>query len=217
MKFIEKCYERCSWKMKTAVLLLLFLLSAILIQTRWGLHVDYLLTAGIYDGLHWYIWRSFFVFLSIFGFGSVIGFFYVSIILLVKERNLAAVWYVLFTVVLQVVVMGLKNFFWRVRPYEVYDSIVAFSTSMLDSFSFPSAHSAMAFFTAYFLARRFNYDFGRKFMIMGLAALIALSRVYIGVHYFIDVVAGAAIGLLIGRLAEYCWCKWVVDRNKMIS
>lgn len=213
MESIEKCYLRCDYWTKTAVLLLLFLLSVLLIQTRWGLQVDYLITEGIYDGLYWHIWRSFFVFLSVFGFGSAIGFFYVSIILLAKEKNLATVWYILFTVILEVVVLGCKNFFWRVRPYESYESIVAFSTSMLDQFSFPSAHSALAFFTAYFLAHRFKYNFAQKFIIAGLAVLIAISRIYIGVHYFLDVVAGAVIGLLIGMLAEYCWCRWITNKN----
>jgi len=38
-----------------------------------------------------------------------------------------------------------------------------------------------------------------KWFWLGFALLIALSRIYMGVHYFSDVVAGAFFGYLIGR------------------
>ena len=37
-----------------------------------------------------------------------------------------------------------------------------------------------------------------RWPVLGLAALIAFSRVYLGVHFWIDVLAGAALGLAIG-------------------
>lgn len=59
--------------------------------------------------------------------------------------------------------------------------------------SFPSDHSTAAFsisFAIYWMRRRFG-----SYM-LGLAAFTALSRVFIGVHFPADILAGAVIGFL---------------------
>jgi len=61
------------------------------------------------------------------------------------------------------------------------------------SHSFPSGHSATSFACAATLAR-FVSRRGQVVLYV-LAAGIAYSRVYVGVHYPLDVLAGAAIGL----------------------
>jgi membrane-associated phospholipid phosphatase len=63
--------------------------------------------------------------------------------------------------------------------------------------SFPSGHAMSAFAVAAalsVLAPRARWP------VLALAAAIAFSRVYLGVHYWIDVLAGAALGLAIGVL-----------------
>ena len=65
--------------------------------------------------------------------------------------------------------------------------------------SFPSGHATVAFACATVLALavpRLRWPF------YALAALIAGSRVYVGVHYPFDVVAGAILGILIGLLVR---------------
>jgi undecaprenyl-diphosphatase len=47
----------------------------------------------------------------------------------------------------------------------------------------------------------------------GLAALVALSRVYLGVHYWLDIAAGAALGVLIG-LATVRASTWAFARRR---
>ena len=66
------------------------------------------------------------------------------------------------------------------------------------SHSLPSGHSTTAFAAATILGAyfpRFRLPF------YALAALIAWSRVVVGVHYPLDVIAGALLGVALGLLA----------------
>jgi undecaprenyl-diphosphatase len=60
--------------------------------------------------------------------------------------------------------------------------------------SFPSGHAAMSFACATLLAWLTPLP---KVPLFALAALIAFSRVYNGVHYPLDVLGGAALGLAV--------------------
>lgn len=66
---------------------------------------------------------------------------------------------------------------------------------MPTSWSFPSGHtsSSFAFATAVF-ANNKKWGIGAYV----LAALIGFSRIYLGVHYFTDVLAGAVLGIVYG-------------------
>ncbi|MFH1867037.1 MAG: phosphatase PAP2 family protein [Patescibacteria group bacterium] len=60
----------------------------------------------------------------------------------------------------------------------------------LSAKSFPSDHAALAFVLAVGL-----WQLNRKWLLAFIiASIIALARVYVGVHYFSDVVVGALIG-----------------------
>jgi membrane-associated phospholipid phosphatase len=87
----------------------------------------------------------------------------------------------------------LKAIFDRSRPPEAIglDALVGVPGSP----SFPSGHAMSAFAVAgaiALLAPRLRWP------VLGVAAAIAFSRVYLGVHFWIDVLAGAALGLAIG-------------------
>jgi undecaprenyl-diphosphatase len=57
--------------------------------------------------------------------------------------------------------------------------------------SFPSGHAASSFACAYVLSKTVPR---LAPVVYALAALIAFSRVYVGVHYPLDVLAGAVLG-----------------------
>jgi undecaprenyl-diphosphatase len=61
--------------------------------------------------------------------------------------------------------------------------------------SFPSGHAATAFAAATVVAA---FHPRLRMPIFALAGLVALSRVYLGVHYWFDIVAGAVLGVVVG-------------------
>jgi membrane-associated phospholipid phosphatase len=65
------------------------------------------------------------------------------------------------------------------------------------SLSFPSGHSASAFATASVLQGQLGWKVGAP--AYGAAAWVAASRMHAKRHYFSDVIAGAAIGIMAGR------------------
>jgi len=67
-----------------------------------------------------------------------------------------------------------------------------------DDASFPSGHAANAFAGASVLARRLR---AQRVLWWSLALLIAYSRVYLGVHYPLDVIGGALPGFVCGTIA----------------
>ena len=85
----------------------------------------------------------------------------------------------------------LKNFFHRPRPNQLI------STTCPTDFSFPSGHAATAFAAATVLT---FFDKKRRFFYSTTAFLIAYSRIYLGCHYFLDVLGGGVIGVIIGKL-----------------
>lgn len=94
--------------------------------------------------------------------------------------------------------MMLKNLVQRVRPYEAIPGLFRIIEKQPE-WSFPSGHAASAFSTVggiFFAAKR-------KWIPIPLilyAALIGFSRLYVGVHYPSDVIAGALSGFIISLL-----------------
>lgn len=65
---------------------------------------------------------------------------------------------------------------------------------------YPSGHAAQAFLIAYLLNSYLAAPWYVQAGLYGLAGFVAWSRVYVGAHFPADVVAGAAIGFLLGVL-----------------
>ena len=86
----------------------------------------------------------------------------------------------------------LKNGIKRNRPCEVLSDVHG-RVSPSDRFSFPSGHTAAAFVIATLL----SYFYPLLSMpLFSWALLVGFSRIYLGVHYPTDILAGLFIGLL---------------------
>jgi undecaprenyl-diphosphatase len=82
----------------------------------------------------------------------------------------------------------------RERP-PLGDGDVQALVALPQSTSFPSGHAATAFAAATVVAA---FHPRLRVPVFALAGLVALSRVYLGVHYWLDILAGAALGVLVG-------------------
>ena len=71
----------------------------------------------------------------------------------------------------------------------------------VDASSFPSAHSARVSIMAFWLVIYSNVLLLKIFIIVA-AILVAYSRIYLKKHYFIDVLGGLALGIIV-NLATY--------------
>ena len=91
----------------------------------------------------------------------------------------------------------IKTVFRRVRPVRPAEALpgpLPFGMRVPITTSFPSGHAGSAFCAATILA-----DETDSIAWYALATVVAASRVYVRMHHATDVLAGAALGCLIGR------------------
>ena len=108
-----------------------------------------------------------------------------------------------------ILTFGLKDVVNRARPYVTYTDINPYRHNT--DASFPSGHTSYSFFTASSL----SLCYPKWYVIVPSylwAASVGYSRMYLGMHYPTDVLAGAAIGAGSAWLA-YQGNKWVQHRK----
>ncbi len=123
--------------------------------------------------------------------------------LALSRRSGAALFLIISAAGGQILNTALKLLYGRPRPES------ALRWLEIDSLSFPSGHStlsAVVYLTlAVLLARMTESKRQKTYLISSallLSFLVGLSRVYLGVHYPTDVVAGWALGI---AWAQLCW------------
>jgi membrane-associated phospholipid phosphatase len=100
-----------------------------------------------------------------------------------------------------IVNQGIKRLFDRERP--VHDGDRPHHLRRPLTSSFPSGHASAAFTAAVVLSQGRR---GRP-LFFAAAAVVASSRVYVRIHHASDVVAGATLGYLLGRVAVRVWAR----------
>lgn len=99
----------------------------------------------------------------------------------------------------------------RPRPFLTYPELTNLVAQ--GGYSFPSAHAMSSFAAAtvfYLFSRKHGHAaYGTPVLI--LAALIALSRLYVCVHYPSDVLCGTLLGIVIAIISV-----WLIKRSKVL-
>lgn len=91
----------------------------------------------------------------------------------------------------------LKPLIGRLRPFHVVDGLQ--NLVSIGGFSFPSGHTGCSFAAAAAVWRSISPRAGAA--ALALAVLIGFSRMYVGVHFPSDVLAGAALGCVCGLIS----------------
>ncbi|MDR2652861.1 MAG: phosphatase PAP2 family protein [Prevotellaceae bacterium] len=90
----------------------------------------------------------------------------------------------------------------RVRPCntaELQSMLHIVKNYTADSFSFVSSHAATSFAIAIFVHARLRKNY-ISILVFLWAFVYSYSRVYLGVHFFGDVLSGAILGMLFGKI-----------------
>lgn len=120
---------------------------------------------------------------------------FLVVLLMMRGRSYDAALFAITMIVAVVSLTILKNTFQIARP----------SSLLVDTkgWSFPSGHTTMAttffFMLVYSFLNRMKTVKGKTVLILGsilAAVLIGLSRLYLGAHWALDILAGIALGFL---------------------
>lgn len=146
------------------------------------------------EGMNWF-WES----ITTLGNGGWFWIFVAVILLLIpktRKTGIAALLALLIGALCTNVF--LKNIVARTRPYDAVSAIIPLIQRPTD-FSFPSGHTTASFACAFVCYHMLPKKYGIPALC--LAALIAFSRLYLGVHYPTDVLAGFLIALVSSMIA----------------
>ena len=107
------------------------------------------------------------------------------------EGRVENLWHVCWTFVLAEITTYLIRFFWhRPRPFVTLDHITKLINVPATEASWPSGHATAAFALAFGL---FMHNRKWGYPMIALAVIVSLSRVYVGVHYPSDIIAGCVV------------------------
>ncbi len=154
---------------------------------------------AIYENVHSAFLTMFFRIVTLLGEGGIFWIAVAVILLFFKKTRRSGICIGASLLIGVVVGNGIiKNVIARPRPYDAIEGIESV-VSHLSDYSFPSGHSLCCFEAATALAMNRT-----KWAIPAYvgAVLVAVSRLFLFVHYPTDVICGALLGVLFGVLGS---------------
>lgn len=137
-------------------------------------------------------------------FGSLIVWFVISAILFLfgGEKGKKVAILAIFALFLSSIAVGiLKYAVAEPRPFVTLAHVKVLAHDTLGNYtSFPSEHASGSFAFAVVVGLKYKINFlgGLRliYILLVFAALVGFSRIYVGVHYPLDVLFGAIIGII---------------------
>lgn len=168
--------------------------------------IDYNLLLWIQNNLRNDVATVLFRFITVLGNGGMIWILFDLLLLRKKETRAAGIAAAASLAIATILGVGvLKPLIARPRPFVSHPAIQALITE--SGYSFPSGHAITAFANATAIAAMTKKSY--SIPLFALAALIGFSRIYLGVHYPGDILAGAVLGILSGiavcKLIQVVW------------
>ena len=153
--------------------------------------------------LQYYFLTPIFIFITYLGdYGSIWLVIIICLLLHNKTRRIGLYALLAYALCLLITNGILKNVIGRERPFNVHSEIAPLINKPTD-YSFPSGHTTMAFTIALFLNNFCDNKKGRRMIL--LATLIAFSRLYLGVHFLSDIIAGFVVGWIIAKFVYWLY------------
>ena len=126
-----------------------------------------------------------------------------------KKKAFFIALFMILTIVLtdQISSSFFKPFFGRLRPCNLagFKETVDLLVSCGSGKSFVSSHAANHFGIAVYLISIFRKHFSYLFPLLLIlwASIISYAQIYVGVHFPLDILGGASLGILCGLLTAY--------------
>lgn len=153
--------------------------------------------------------------LSYLGTGGLLWIAFTIALICVKKTRRTGL-YCAFSMILTLIIVSviIKPLAGRVRPYETFAGRLEALWRESDK-CFPSGHASNSFAWSWVIFRRMDKKYGIS--ALALSTLIAFSRLYIGVHYPTDILAGIAIGIIDAELVLHFATPYVRKIQKFIN
>ena len=140
---------------------------------------------------------------------------FLLIIIIYRERPYRFIFIILFVAIAVIlcdqISVLIKNMVERPRPThnpEIANMVHIVNNQRGGTYGFVSSHAANVFGAATFLSNQLKHRKWSLFLFVW-AAVVSYSRIYLGVHYPLDIICGAVLGALIG-IQSYVHKVWTV-------
>ena len=138
------------------------------------------------------------------------------ILIIYRERSYRIIFIILFVAIAvalcdQLSVL-IKNLVQRHRPthnVEIAELVHIVNDYRGGMYGFISSHAANVFGLAAFLSNQFKH-YKWSIFLFSWAAVVSYSRIYLGVHYPLDIIFGAVLGILIGTQCYAYYAKTTI-------